>query len=767
MRYIRHQKRVDMHKLKIIFWVLIAAVVYMAASVCFWYHSPKQELSFYLSGQGRPNIDVLSNGNLIYFVPKLTPSGELFHFKLKGDQIDDLSIKISDYQGILNLSDIFISGNRFPQVYVEDKNVQILDQSEGNISLNITGQTVLNVCSPCTVPLKKQLHWGDFTICLVIGILLGLCVFICRMFRHKIKEKLLTVYTLKNYALIMPYVKPYWFRAMLAVLITIPVGSMDAVIAWSLKPFMDIVLVEKQSGWTMYIPLMIIVFSILQALFTYLATYMNTWVGNKISLNIKRQLFNKLIHRDMAFFDQTNSGEILFRFESDADLACGGLLNNVRMLSTRFFSSISLIIVLFYNSWKLAIVAVVVLFGALMPLTRIRKRLKKVVTKDVNVIAKMMTHYNEAYSGNRIIAAYNLFDYCRKKFVTTVNNLFDLSIQMVTKTGIISPIMHVISSFGIAFVIWYGSHLIVTHQMTVGNFASFITSLVMLYNPVKSIGNNFSSVVFSLMAVERVFDVLNTDNKIKNNDKALKLNPVHGNIVYRDVCFSYKPNKPVLKHVNLDIKAGQTIALVGNSGGGKTTISALLPRFYDVTSGAISIDGINIKDFDLNYLRDNIAIVFQDNFLFGGTIRENILFGNQDVSDETLNKAISSACLSEFIASLDKGLDTEIGERGVMLSGGQKQRIAIARAFIKNAPILVLDEATSALDNKSEAVVQQAIDNLMKDRTVLVIAHRLSTVRNADCIVVVNNGEIVEKGRHEDLINNEGSYAALYKTQLS
>ncbi|MBR2136397.1 MAG: ABC transporter ATP-binding protein [Alphaproteobacteria bacterium] len=586
------------------------------------------------------------------------------------------------------------------------------------------------------------------------------------MKRDKIKEKMLTIYTLKNYALIMPYVRPYWFRAMLAILITIPVGAMDAVIAWSLKPFMDIVLVEKQTGWTMYIPLMIIVFSILQALFTYLATYMNTWVGNKISLNVKRNLFNKLIHRDMSFFDATNSGEILFRYETDADMACGGLLNNMRLLSTRLFSSISLIIVLFYNSWKLAIVAVVVLFGALMPLTRIRKRLKKVVAKDVNVMAETMKHYNEAYSGNRIISAYNLFDYCKKKFVTTINDLFDLSIQIVAKTGIISPIMHVISSFGIAFVIWYGSHLIVTHQMTVGNFASFITSLVMLYNPIKSIGNNFSSVIFSLMAVERVFSVLQMPNKIQNNHKALCPPNIRGDIVYNDVSFAYQPNKPVLRHIHLDIKAGQTIALVGNSGGGKTTISTLLPRFYDVTGGEITIDGVNIKDFDLNYLRDNIAIVFQDNFLFGTTIRENILFGRTDVSEDDLQKAVEAACLSEFIATLDQGLDTQIGERGVTLSGGQKQRIAIARAFIKNAPILILDEATSALDNKSEAVVQQAIDNLMKDRTVLVIAHRLSTVRNADCIIVINNGEIAEKGSHEELLQNEGAYAALYKTQL-
>jgi subfamily B ATP-binding cassette protein MsbA len=245
------------------------------------------------------------------------------------------------------------------------------------------------------------------------------------------------------------------------------------------------------------------------------------------------------------------------------------------------------------------------------------------------------------------------------------------------------------------------------------------------------------------------------------------MNNCHGQICYHNVNFEYVKGKPVLKNINLEIKSGQTVALVGNSGGGKTTVSALLPRFYDVTGGEITLDGINIKDIELNNLRNQIAVVFQDNFLFGGTIRENITFGNENITQEQLDSAVKSACLEEFVASLPEGLDTVVGERGVTLSGGQKQRVAIARAFIKNAPILILDEATSALDNKSEAIVQQAIDNLMKNRTVLVIAHRLSTVRHADKIVVINNGEIAESGTHDELIKQNGAYAALYKTQLA
>lgn len=582
--------------------------------------------------------------------------------------------------------------------------------------------------------------------------------------RHKPQMK---IKSLDSYKKMWPFIKPYWGRLLLAILITIPIGSMDAVIAWSLKPFMDVVLVEKQTGWTMYIPLMIITFSILQALFTYTATYLNTWVGDKISLNIKRQLFNKLLHKDAIFFDKRDSGYVQMRFNSDAEVACGGLLNSIRLFSTRLFSSLSLLVVLFYNSWQLAIVAVIVLFGALMPLTRVRKRLKSVINQNVNIMTKLMKDYNEAFSGNRIIAAYNLSDYCKQKFSATVNDVFDIMIRMTKKTGIISPSMHTISSLGIAFVIWYGSYLIVSQQITVGNFASFITSLVMLYNPIKSIGNNASAIVMSFLAVDRVMTQLQTPQKIKSKPDAKALKNCKGDITYKGVSFAYDKNKQVLKNISLNIKAGQTIALVGNSGGGKSTISALLPRFYDVKKGQIEIDGINIKDIELQSLRDNIAIVFQDNFLFGGTIRENILLGRKDISEEQLQKILKAACLDEFIASLDDGLDTQIGERGVLVSGGQKQRIAIARAFVKNAPILILDEATSALDNKSEKIVQQAIDNLMKDRTVLIIAHRLSTVKNADCIVVLNNGEIVERGTHEELLAKEGEYAALYKTQIS
>jgi len=583
----------------------------------------------------------------------------------------------------------------------------------------------------------------------------------------KLLNKIKSTYIISNYCKIMPYVKPYWIRGLLGVLITIPIGSMDAVIAWSLQPYMDIVMIEKNTASTSYIPLLIVLFSCLQSLLNYTATYLNTWVGQKISQGLKITLFEKLMHYDAGFFDKSTSGDILFRFNYDVDMACAGLLSNLKLFTTRVFSSLSLIGVLIYNSWELAIVAIIVLLGALYPLTTVRRRIKGLMSKTIFSGSAVMTHYNETFNGNRIVTSYNLYQYQLTRFRNTLNSVFKLGIKMIQRTGLMSPLMHFVVSLGIALIIWLGSYLIVTKQISAGNFVSFITALIMLYNPIKSIGNNFNSVQLSLMAMERVFGLLEQVPAITSKPDARVLEKIGKSIEYKNVCFEYVPGKPVLKNVSLNVKVGQTIAFVGNSGGGKTTMVNLLPRFYDVTSGSVCIDGVDVRDLELDSLRDKIAIVFQDNFLFAGTIRENILLGNENATPEEIDRAVKSACLEEFIASLDKGLDTEIGERGVLLSGGQKQRIAIARAFIKNAPIVILDEATSALDNKSEAIVQQAIDNLMTDRTVFIIAHRLSTVRNADKIVVVNYGELVEMGSHDELMQKEDSvYRSLYRTQL-
>lgn len=584
---------------------------------------------------------------------------------------------------------------------------------------------------------------------------------------NKLIDQLKSSQAYINYSRILPYVKPYWFRALMAVLICIPIGSLDAVIALSLKPYMDLVMVEKtiESPW--YIPFGIVAFTIIQGFLNYLATYLNTWVGGKITNDLKMTLYRKLLTFQTSFFDRRKSGDIVFRFNTDADTACSGLLDNLKTFVSRLFSSLSLVCVLFYNSWQLALIAVIVLGGAFLPLANIRKRIKGVMDKSVAVGATIITAYNETYAGNKTITSYNLQNYQKNKFKNILSNIFSLKIKMVQRTSWLSPMMHVIVSIGIGLAIGYGSHLILTKQITSGNFVSFITALIMLYTPIKNLGNNFNAVQFSFMAIERVFNMLNLSPTIKEKENAISLKQLKNGIDFVGVNFEYIKNKPVLKNINLSVKNGETIAFVGNSGGGKSTIVSLIPRFYDVKSGSINIDNIDIRDYTLESLRQNISVVFQDNFLFSGTIKENILLGNQKASDEAIQKALKMAYLDEFVASLKDGLDTQIGERGILLSGGQKQRVAIARAFIKDAPIVILDEATSALDNKSEAIVQKAIDNLMKDKTVFVIAHRLSTIQNADRIAVINEGELVELGTHEELMNIEnGQYKTLYEMQF-
>lgn len=583
----------------------------------------------------------------------------------------------------------------------------------------------------------------------------------------EVQQRVLHNMFVTNYKRIWPYVKPYWFKALLSILVAIPIGSMDALIALSLKPYMDLVMVERSLSASWYIPLVIILFTCIQGGLTYASDYLNTWVGTKITNRLKYDLYAKMLTYDTDFFSKHGSGNIIAMFNNNADAACSGLLNNLKSFVQKVFSSISLIGVLFYNSWQLALVCSIVLFGALMPMTTLKRKIQGVFDKSVAADSYLLTTYNETYSGNRTIFAYNLEDMQKDKFKGGLQNVFKNRMRMLKKTRWLTPVMHIILSTGIGLSIWFGSHLVLSGSITSGSFVSFLTALIMLYQPMKSIGGNYNSVLMSFIAMERVFDIFNTVPKIKNSENPKQFDKNFKKIEFKNLSFEYEPGVPVLKDVNLTVNCGETLALVGNSGGGKTTIVSLLPRFYDVTKGGIFVDDIDIRQIDLHDLRQNIAVVFQDNFLFAGTIRDNILLGNENATPEDINRAVKMAYLDDFIATLHKGLDTQIGERGVMLSGGQRQRVAIARAFLKNAPILILDEATSALDNKSEAIVQKAIENLMQDKTVFVIAHRLSTIRNATKIAVINEGHIVELGTHNDLLKNEcGAYKTLYDMQF-
>ncbi len=571
----------------------------------------------------------------------------------------------------------------------------------------------------------------------------------------------------QNYLKMWPFVKPIWFISLLSLVIGVPIGSLDATIALFLKPYTDLVIVSNNAQAPWYLPFLIVGFTIIQGVLLYLSAFLTAYAGGKLNLNVKEALYNKLLSLDPKYYDEQNSGRILMRFSSDADLACSGLLSNLKNLVTRVCSTLSLLCVLIYTSWQLSIIAIIILAITVAPLTTVRRLLKKIIAKNTDVISTINTKYNETYSGNRTILAYNLQDTQRNSFIMNLNEIFKLSVKMVKRTAWISPFMHFSVSIGISLTIAYGSWLIVQGTITAGDFVSFLAALLMMYTPLKAMGNTIVNIQQGFLAIERIYDILDIEPDIQNSPEALKITNFDHAIKFQNVNFSYREGIPVLHDFSLEIKKNESIALVGNSGGGKSTIVSLLPRFYDIQSGAITIDGNNIKNIEIEALRSQITIVFQDNFLFNGTIRDNILLGKANATEEEIRKAIKAAYLDEFIAELENGLDTPIGERGNLLSGGQKQRVAIARAFLRNSPILILDEATSALDNKSEAIVQKAIENLMANKTVIIIAHRLSTIKNVDKIAFIQEGSLAEFGTHNELMNiKNGHYKTLYNLQF-
>ena len=580
---------------------------------------------------------------------------------------------------------------------------------------------------------------------------------------------------------IFPYIKPVLPRAIINLIIAVPLGLLDGVVALALKPYLDFVVngnpehtwnffgisIHSQAFLAAIIPFGIVGFALFQGVLKYLSNYLTDWTGQKISMSLKKDLFKKLTSMDPQFFDVNSSGIVLTRFLSDPDTASRNIIDMLKSFIATFFGLIGLVGVLLYNSWKLAIIGVTIMAIAITPVTLIRKRIKKVSNATMVVGGNMTTNFNETFAGNKIMTAYNLQEDQNQKFDSQILEQFHLAMSLTKRVGWMSPIMYFVCSIGIALVMAYGNHLILSGQMTAGSFASFVTSLLLLYKPTKTLGNTLTNLQGVFVAMSRVFELFDLKPQIHSPANPVKLNGLNSSIDFKNVNFEYEQDTPVLKDFSLHVNKGETIALVGNSGGGKSTVVSLLPRFYDVTSGEIDFDGVDIRNFNLDELRQNISFVFQDNFLFSGTIKENILMGNEQATEEEIKKVVAMAHLDEFAHSLENGLDTFVGERGTTLSGGQRQRVAIARAMLKDAPIVILDEATSALDNKSEAIVQKALDNLIQNKTVFVIAHRLSTIKNADRIAVVDEGRLAELGTHEELMNIEnGKYRYLYEMQF-
>ena len=535
--------------------------------------------------------------------------------------------------------------------------------------------------------------------------------------------------------------------------------------AFLVKPVLDDVFFKKDLIMLKLIPLAIVAIFMLKGLFDYGQAYLMSYVGQRIIADLREKIYNHLQSLSLSFFTRNPTGTLMSRITNDVSMVQGAVTDAVTGLLKDFFTIIGLVAVVFYRDWRLAIVALVVFPVAVYPIVKFGKKLRSYSVRSQTAMGDISTILLETISGNRIVKAFNMEDYERKRFARENRRLFGISLKSARVRAISHPLMEFLGGLGIAFIVFYGGYNVIKGVATPGTFFSFLAALLMLYEPVKRLSGVNNAVQQGLAAASRIFEVLDTVPEIGNKPMAKLLSFVSKGIDYENVSFKYEEDW-VLKNINLHIKTGEVVAFVGSSGGGKTTLVNLLPRFYDVSSGKVLIDGWDIRDVTVESLRGMIGIVTQQTILFNDTVRNNIAYGKINEPFEEIVKAAKAAYAHGFIQNLPNGYDTVIGEQGVKLSGGERQRISIARALLKNAPILILDEATSSLDSESEIEVQKALEFLMQSRTTLVIAHRLSTIRKADRIVVISDGVVVEEGTHEELLEREGEYKKLYLLQF-
>lgn len=543
------------------------------------------------------------------------------------------------------------------------------------------------------------------------------------------------------------------------------VSMCTAAVAFLVKPAIDETFIKKDISMLYLIPLAIILLYLLKGAFDYGQAYLMSYVGQRVVADIRNKLHHHIQSLPLSFLTKTPTGVLMSRITNDVNLMQGAVSNAVTSILKDAFSIVGLVGVVFYRDWKLASFAFLVFPLTIIPIVKFGRRLRKVSTQSQNVMGTLTTLLQETISGNRIVKAFGMEEYENRRFSAENNRLFRTIMKSQKVRAISSPVMEFIGGLGAALVIWYGGYCVIKGYSTPGNFFSFLAGLIMLYEPVKRLSKVNNIIQQGLAAAMRVFDILDTEPEIKDKKNAKPIPPISKSIEFKSVSFKYD-DELVIKDVNLKVEVGEAVALVGMSGGGKTTLVNLIPRFYDISSGAILIDGVDIRDVKIESVRSQISIVAQETILFNDTIRNNIAYGDINGSEEAILRAARAANAHDFIMGTPMGYDTIIGEQGVKLSGGQRQRISIARAILKDAPILILDEATSSLDTESEIEVQNALENLMKNRTTFIIAHRLSTIRNADRIIVIVNGEIVEEGTHEELLGMNGEYTKYYELQF-
>jgi len=567
--------------------------------------------------------------------------------------------------------------------------------------------------------------------------------------------------------LLREYVFKYKARLVAAVFFMIIGAITTAATAFIMKPIVDEVFFDKNPEIILYTTLAVVVIFTLRGIASYGQAVLMNWVGTRVIANIQSDLFKKLVMADLAWFHENSTGQLISRFVFDTNLLRQGSTQTLVVLTKDSLTAIFLIGSLFYYDWKMALFIFIALPPGAIAIRQLGKRARKASAKVLEQTATFSTFLEEAFQGIRVIKAYGTEKKTGDDGDTEIEYRFKYQFKAMRIQATSNPIVESLSGIMIAGIIFYGASSVTAGETTPGTFFAFITAVMLAYQPIKSVAKVAPQIQNSLAAAQRIFDLLDIVDEITEKPDATPLELHNGELVFDKVAFSYNKGEPVLKEMSLTISAGKRIALVGPSGGGKSTILNLMPRFYDVTGGRILIDGQDVRDVTVQSLREKFALVSQDIFLFDDTIAANISYGRVDVSEEEIIQAAKSAAVHDFVETLPDGYNTRVGSDGVRLSGGQKQRIAIARAMLKDAPILLLDEATSALDTESERKVQIALSHLMKGRTSVVIAHRLSTILDADLIYVIVDGEVTESGSHTELLAKSGTYAELYNNQFS